>query len=348
MREAPTRLAWLPTGPEFFVQREPDRFADVALGSLRLQVRDDEVRVAADQPAAAIVLAGRTARGWVFVDAAGSALAAPDFLGPLTRVGAFPGFRDGLGFHGLDYRMGQRGRLALVDRRRVAWMSDGGVFAPVAALDGERVEDILFVSEREGFAWTDGGALRCTRDGGAHWMAVGGVLHGPPSLRSSADGVLADIGGRSVVTSDCRLAPREDIDVPPRNDDFSTGRDPPAEWHRVGPGLPWLLARRDPAWTGLLHGIARPDGTLVVRSGRDLTLVEGRSARGLTRFRLDDYWSGIANAGHLVRITSGGGTDYDSPVGAAELPEDSQAQPRRAPPCPTSAAASKVARDGRW
>lgn len=303
--DVPTRVLWLPRGGGLdFYAREPDGFADVLFGSLRVQVRDDEVRVATDQFVLPVSYAAPVARGWVFVGEDGICAASRSFLGPLTRVGDFPDFHREFGYRGSDNR--QRGRVALVDRDHAAWMSDGGPFVPVTALAPQRVEQIYFVSERFGGAITDGGLVYCTRDGGARWSLLANEGRGATHMNLRPEGIEVNAGDWLRLTPDCRLVDRDgEGDAPPGPQEAGYLPDEPESerWLREdGASLPWLLASADSAWIDLLNGRPRPDGTLLANTRSELRTLDAATARVLRR--VGGYYEPcrIADAGHLARL----------------------------------------------
>ncbi len=323
-REAPTRMLWQTTRSYASVEHhEPDGTLDVTFGALRVQVRDDVLRVAPDQIIADVRLAAPVARGWTFVGEDGSAFAARTFLGPLRRIGDFPGIE---WLINPDRRMvEQGGRLGAVDRDGAAWMSDGGAFERVTALADEPVRQIAFVSERVGGAVSRTGALRCTSDGGAHWAAVPDAAPRVAELRTRGESLeVFDGSGPRLIGPDCRFLPGA---APTR------ARDLP-EW-TASAGVPsplpvaWLLTTHDAAWIDALQGLPRPDGTLLAQGPtqcRDtsdngtlftLNAATGRVLSGV----IGPCECTIVDAGHLV-------SDHCSLVAAARADRPHLTDPR--------------------
>ncbi|MEZ4408533.1 MAG: hypothetical protein R3A52_18970 [Polyangiales bacterium] len=165
-REPPTRVEVLPDGPISWVGVEPDGWSDLTFGGARVQALDDEVRVADDLFALRITLAVQVAHGWVFCAEDGACAASETFLGPLRRVGEFPGMRVG---SAETLSIDARGRAAVIDAQAVAWTSDGGTFRKVTYLPAVALRAILFTDARQGAAIIDGGGLMVTADGGETW-----------------------------------------------------------------------------------------------------------------------------------------------------------------------------------
>ncbi len=294
---APTRLLWVPVGASQSLHREEDGTTDLVAGTMRVRVRDDEFQSAREQLAAPISFGARVAHGWVYVATDGACLASADFLGPLRRVGDFPDFYQHYRSDGAQSP--QRGRVALVDRERVAWMSDGGPFGRITGLGPDRVEQVYFVDERHGAAITDGGVVRCTADGGEHWrvMPTGGVgashmLTLGPLIQVLAGPWYTLLPGCEVFARASEESRRPDLPAGEveRYDRLyreAVAREEEHNNDRGDRGLRLLLAARDPAWLDLLGGLVRPDGTIVFGTSGGLVSLDADSGRVLGRVATD-------------------------------------------------------------
>ncbi len=171
------RVEWVPRGDFERVADEPGGWTDVVFHGRRLRALEDEVEFADEAFASAIRQVARVPGGWLFLARDGVAAFSPTFTGPLQRVGDFP--QRHLLFSVDDGVVQRReGRMAVVDRDRVAWSSDGGTFQRVTGLAPGPVDDIEFIDGRRGGALIAGSTLQCTRDAGRTWTTV------PPGERA--------------------------------------------------------------------------------------------------------------------------------------------------------------------
>ncbi|MFO0601582.1 MAG: hypothetical protein U0324_00340 [Polyangiales bacterium] len=134
----------------------------------------DGAREASDDVHAAMLIAGvPVADGWVFVDAAGTVLAAPSFAAPSRVVGRVAG---------VTYvNPWSAGRVALAARDGL-WLSDG---ASLIAAGIDHPHSAAFRDASFGAAVRDDGGLLVTRDGGASWTPYD---LGAPALDVALDG----------------------------------------------------------------------------------------------------------------------------------------------------------------
>ena len=88
-----TVLDLMPAGPPHVVEVLADGTRRVVYGGLRATVRGAVVRWGAGEFAAAIRVAGRCPRGWIFVAADGAVARSDDFLSPLERLDDVPDAR---------------------------------------------------------------------------------------------------------------------------------------------------------------------------------------------------------------------------------------------------------------
>lgn len=273
--DAPTRFLWLPEGRPRFIGRDPEGFDNVSLGRLRLQVRDDEVRVADDSFAESIAVAAHVARGWVFVAADGTSARADTFVGPLSVLGrrlCFGGTRD-------EYEANpQHGRIAVTDCDGGAWSSDGGDFERIAALGREPVQDVFFTSERHGAALTRDGVVRCTRDGGARWEVVPTGPVGARQMHVGPQGLSVYADEWRSLTPDCNLLDHELDGSEPGAGAALDYNEVTGRYDRENE-LPRLLLHHDPAWIDALQGLPLPDGTVVLPSATGARLLDANTAR---------------------------------------------------------------------
>ncbi|MDO9019592.1 MAG: hypothetical protein Q8S73_28975 [Deltaproteobacteria bacterium] len=156
------------------IREEPDGSWDVVVGGLRANVRDADVKLARDAFATPIAAAVPVASGWVFVAHDGTAARSETFLGPLERVGSFPGVTEPAG-EPVGPALRGSGRAALVDRHGVVWTSDGSrPFERLAADPPGPATQCLFASETVGAAVLVGGDAYVTRDAGRTWARATG------------------------------------------------------------------------------------------------------------------------------------------------------------------------------
>jgi hypothetical protein len=144
----------------FWVAGAGDGARDLVLGSLRVEVRNGAVQIAADRFASEILVAVPIGGGWLFVAGDGAIARSDTYLGPLQLLGEIsPRYRP---------VRGSRGRLAIVDDTGRVWLDDGsGAPAPVALSSPALVA--AFADAASGAVIVDGGALLHTEDGGEHW-----------------------------------------------------------------------------------------------------------------------------------------------------------------------------------
>ncbi|MEZ4410140.1 MAG: hypothetical protein R3A52_27235 [Polyangiales bacterium] len=298
-REPPTRVELLPYGPISTVGVEPDGWADLTFGGARVQTLDDAARFADDAFAQRIVLAVPVARGWVFCAEDGACAASETFLGPLRRVGDFPGMHvDGGPLTAV--RADARGRASVIDRDGVAWTSDGGPFVRVATLPPVAVLALLFADERQGVATLDGGAFMVTTDGGARWARFTPPRRAQPAILDAAldvgltvtDGRLDD-GNNSL-----RALYLERVLSPRPGTAFDIERARGLDGSYTS-DLYALVARR-PAWVDLLDGEPLGAHGLAVRRHADyveVDLRDGRARGWVTRERNERAFNDLARFG---------------------------------------------------
>lgn len=198
------------TGEVHPIREEPDGSWDVVVGGLRANVRDVDVKLAHDTFAAPIAAVVPVARAWIFIAHDGTAARSETFLGPLERVGSFPGMPDtpddpvGPALRG-------SGRAALVDRDGHIWTSDGsGPFERLATDPPGPATQCLFASETLGAAILLGGDAYVTRDAGRTWALTTGwpvslnlqVRGGRLTSDRRRDAAVYDITGRFVPAPD--------------------------------------------------------------------------------------------------------------------------------------------------
>ncbi|MBI4955576.1 MAG: hypothetical protein HY908_26390 [Myxococcales bacterium] len=207
-----------------------------------------------------IVGATPVASGWLFAAADGAVGRAPDFLGPLERVGG-PAEAVAVALLG-------SGRAGLVTVSGALYTSDGSAdFAPAPLPQGARATGGAFADARHGVVLAEGGTAYATSDGGASFAPL--PLGLEAAWRVDLAGralVVTTTAGAHLVTEAGALAP-----VPPGLV-AETGVSwlPPAPLHR-GPGRAFFPRARElevvasrfarfPASAAL--AAAAPDGVL--------------------------------------------------------------------------------------
>jgi hypothetical protein len=268
-RPAASRIAWSAQPPDGLAIRvDAERL-------LRGAVRVEGDRVAAPPwPASPLVAVARAADNlWLFAAEDGTLYRAPTFTGPLAVTGAIEGRAAALVGEGVAFLQPRsNGTLFVVDTQRGAWASDA-TSAP-RRLPLERVVSGAFVTPSEALAVVEPGALRVSRDGGAHFEPVAlptGValsvdVDGDDVFVRTTDAILRWRDGALSPVADART-PRERNALDPRTT---------AALAHVNEGAPAIPLRA----TQL---VANPNGTVSVARGSDVVTVDPRTGAERSR-----------------------------------------------------------------